>query len=222
MKLICVTGIDGAGKTTLACNMATALREQGRPAVYVYGRIYPLVSRLLMALGRITLLRQDDQWEDYRAYAASKKQAMRNPLLVWPYTAAILLDYYIQIWLKLLPHLLSRRIIVSDRYLYDTVISDLAVHLDYAPAQTERAIERGLKLLPTPTLAILIDLPEEIAFSRKTDIPHIDYLRERRHWYSRLRTRPEVERIDGTGSSESLLQESLSKALGHLGGESSP
>ena len=222
MKLICITGMDGAGKTTLARNMAAALLQQGRPAVYVYGRIYPLISRLLMALGRITLLHKNDQWQDYRAYTAGKKRTMRNPLLAWPYTAAIFIDYYTQIWFKLLPHLLSRRIIVSDRYIYDTVISDLTVHLNYSPPQTERAIERGLKLLPTPMLTILIDLPEEVAFSRKTDIPHVDYLRERRGWYSKLSARPEVERIDGVGSPESLLEASLAKTIRQLTGGPSP
>jgi thymidylate kinase len=222
MNLVCVTGIDGAGKTTLARNIAVALRKQGRPAVYVYGRIYPVISRLLMALGRITLLRRDDPRRDYGAYIADKKRTMCNPLLAWPYTAAVLLDYYIQIWFKLLRHRFSRRIVVSDRYIYDTVISDLTVHLNYSSAQTERAIERGLRLLPMPMLTILIDLPEEVAFSRKTDVPHIDYLRERRGWYLRLIARPEVDGFDGAGSPESLLQASLSRIIERLAGGSSP
>ena len=221
MNLICVTGIDGAGKTTLARSIAAALRQAGWPAVYVYGRIYPALSRLLMALGRATLLRKDDQWRDYRAYSTSKKQAMRSPYLAWPYTLAILLDYYVQIWWKLLPHLFGRRIVVSDRYIYDTVISDLTAHLDYSPGQTERAIERGLKLLPTPLLTILVDIPEEIAISRKTDVPHIDYLKERRGSYLALDTRPEVERIDGTNPPESVLQASLSRIVNHLRGDAS-
>jgi thymidylate kinase len=222
MNLVCITGIDGAGKTTLARHIAAALRQQGRPAVYVYGRIYPVISRLLMALGRITLLRRDDPKRDYGAYTASKKRTMCNPLLAWPYTAAVLFDYYIQIWFKLLRHFFSRRIVVSDRYIYDTVISDLTVHLNYSPAQTERAVERGLRLLPMPMLTILIDLPEQVAFSRKADVPHIDYLGERRGWYLRLAARPEVERFNGAGSLESLLQASLSKINSRLTGGSSP
>lgn len=221
MKLICVTGIDGAGKTTLAHSIAAALRQAGWPAIYVYGRIYPVTSRLLMALGRATLLRKNDQWRDYSAYSTRKKQAMHNPCLAWPYTLAILLDYYVQIWWKLLPHIFDRRIIVSDRYIYDTVISDLTAHLNYSPRQTERTIERGLKLLPTPLLTILVDIPEEIAFSRKTDVPHIDYLKERRGSYLALDARPEVEQVDGSGPPESVLQASLSRIVHHLRGNAS-
>jgi len=222
MKLICITGIDGAGKTRLAHEVAAALRQQGMPATYVYGRLYPVISRLLMNLGRVVLLREHDPWQNYRAYTAGKKQTMRNPLVAWPYTIAVLLDYYVQIWCKLLPHLFSRQVIVLDRYVYDTVISDLTVHLNYSPAQTERAIEWGLRLLPVPALTILIDLPEEVAFSRKTDIPHIDYLKERSGWYRKLCDRPEVERFDGTGSARSLLVDAMSRITSQLNGDLSP
>ncbi len=211
MKLICLTGIDGAGKTTLARNLVETLRTQGKSAIYVYGRTYPVVSRLLMALGRATLLRQHDQWQAYQSYNADKKETMRNPLLAMIYTAAILLDYYAQIWWKLLPHLFSGRIIVLDRYVYDTVISDLTVHLNYSVAETERAIERGLRWLPTPMLTALIDLSEEVAFSRKDDVPHIEYLQERRSCYLQLESRPEVKKVNGESPPNTVLQAVLSQ-----------
>jgi dTMP kinase len=209
MKLVCIIGIDGTGKTTLASKVAFTLRQQGQPAMYIYGRTFPVISRALMALGRMTLLRKENQWLDYAGYTASKKRTMRSPLLARIYTMSILLDYYVQIWLKLLPHLASRRVVVSDRYLYDTVISDLAVHLNYSDAQAGRAIQRGLRFLPKPVLTVLIDVPEEIAFSRKDDVVHIDYLRERRHWYLNLTPRPEVVLFDGQVAPQALVQSVL-------------
>jgi dTMP kinase len=206
MKLVCITGIDGTGKSTLAHNTVAELRRQGYEASYIYGRTYPVISRALMALGRLTMLRGKDQWRDYRVYSASKKRRMRSPLLAVIYTAAILADYYAQIWLKLLPHLFSRQVIVSDRYVYDTVISDLAVHLSYSAEQTARAIEDGLKLLPMPMLTVLLDVPEEVAFARKDDVPHIDYLRERRDWYLTLVARDEVKVLDGEADPIALAQ----------------
>ena len=209
MRLVCIMGIDGTGKTTLARNAVAALQAQGTPAAYVYGRTVPMLSRLLMALGRAILLREHDLWQNYPAYAASKKQVSRRRALAWPYAASIWLDYYVQIWLKLLPHLSSQRVVVLDRYLYDTVINELAVQLDYSPGQTEQAIERGLRLLPTPSLALLLDLPEEVAFSRKNDVPHVEYLRERRGRYLELSARPEVHRLDAGGTPQDLLEAAL-------------
>lgn len=217
MRLVCITGIDGTGKSTLARNTVAALEASGRPAAYIYGRTYPVVSRGLMALGRLTLLRGRDQWRDYAGYTADKKRAMGNPLLRGIYTLAILADYYVQIWLKLLPHLPSRRVVVADRYLYDTVISDLAVHLGYSAERTAEAIALGMLLLPRPWLTILLDVPEEVAFARKDDVPHIDYLRERRGWYALLRGRPEVRQFDGEGAPETLARDLVAAVVGQQG-----
>ncbi|MBV7330764.1 hypothetical protein KFU94_21475 [Chloroflexi bacterium TSY] len=211
MKLICLTGIDGAGKTTLSRNLVAALRLEGKSAVYVYGRTYPVVSRVLMLLGRLTLLRKNDQWQDYKSYTKTKKETMRNPLLTLIYTGAILVDYYLQIWLKLLPHLLADRIVVLDRYVYDTVISDLTVHLNYSAVQTDNAIKKGMQWLPTPVLTAVIDLPAEVAFSRKNDVPHVDYLNERRMWYQGLLKWPEVIQLDGESAPEALLAQALTQ-----------
>ena len=215
MKLVCFTGIDGAGKTTLARNTVTALREQGETAIYVYGRIVPMISRLAMAVGRTLLLRKHNQWHEYGAYTADKKLTLRHPIFAWGHTATILIDYYLQIWLKLLPHLLGRHTVVVDRYIYDTIISDLAAHLGYSLAKAEKAIHTALKLLPRPSLVILLDLPEEVAFSRKTDVPHVDYLGERRPYYLHLTTHPEIELFNGEMSQEELLQATLRKLAEH-------
>lgn len=209
MKLVCLIGIDGTGKTTLARNTVAALRAQGVRSSYLYGRTVPLVSRLLMAVGRATLLRRHDLWQDYRAYAADKKRVSRHRALAWPYAASIWLDYLVQVWAKLLLRLPSGGIVVLDRYVYDTVISDLAVHLDYSPDQAMQAVERGLVLLPKPALTILLDLPEEVAFARKNDMPHVDYLRERRSRYLELQARPEVELLEADRSRQELLEETL-------------
>ena len=177
-----------------------------------------MLSRLLMALARATVLRKQDLWQDYPAYAASKKQVSRRRALAWPFSASIWLDYMVQIWVKLLFHLPSRGIVVLDRYVYDTVISDLAVHLDYSSDQSMRAIERGLRFLPKPVLTILLDLPEEVAFARKSDMPHVDYLRERRGRYLKLGARAEVEKIDANCSPQDLLEAVLNRIGGHNNG----
>lgn len=209
MKIVCITGMDGTGKTTLSRALVAALRERGVRAAYIYGRTYPMLSRLVMALGRLTLLRGANQWRDYAQYATRKRQTMRNPILAAIYTASIFLDYYVQMWLKLLPYAVQPCIVVSDRYIYDTVISDIAVHLNYSSEQTRRAIDLGMRLLPRLLLAVLIDIPEDVAFARKDDMPHIDYLRERRQRYLELADRPEVALLSGHASRASLLQSLL-------------
>jgi dTMP kinase len=213
MKLICLTGIDGSGKTTITRKLVEALNDQGYPAVYVYGRTDPFISRFIMNMGRSTILRQYNQWAHYDVYHSSKKRVMRNPLLRWIYTGTIWLDYYLQASFKLLPMVFSRKLIILDRYVYDTIISDLAVHLEYSHSQISQLIRRSFFLLPKPTLTFLIDLPAEIAFARKNDVPHLHFLSERRNLYLELLRRPEVIRLNGEESIEKLVENILSTIL---------
>lgn len=207
MKIICFTGMDGAGKTTLARDLVQLLRQRGIPASYVYGRTVPVISRFLMALGRATFLRGSDHWKQYESYAFKKRKTMRNPILARIYSSAILIDFYLQIWAKLVPHVLAGEAVILDRYVYDTVISDLAVHLSYSDQRLQRTLKAGMRLLPRPQQVFLIDLPEEVAFSRKDDIPHISYLRERRRRYLQLKDLEGVYLLDGQDAPDRLLVE---------------
>lgn len=211
MKLICITGIDGAGKTTLARNIVARLQLQGKRSKYLYGRTYPILSRFLMTLGRSVFLRRDDIWKEYQAYSTHKKRLMTNPLFSNIYTLAVLVDYYLQIWIKLLVKSFGNEVLVLDRYIYDTVINDLAVHLCYSKEQTVRATQRGLRFLPRPILLALIDIPEEVAFRRKSDIPHIEYLRERRVLYLSLRRLAEIWIVNGENGPDGILEEALER-----------
>lgn len=216
MQLICLTGIDGAGKTTLARALADELRSRGMLARYVYGRTYPVASRLLMSIGRRVFLRKHDFWSEYESYNIQKKSSMRNPVLRTVYASAIVLDYLVQVWVKLLWQARGGGVVILDRYLYDTVISDLAVHLEYTTKQVDHMLDWGFRLLPIPRVTLLIDISEEVAMSRKNDVPHLQYLEERRRYYRELQTRGEIRVIDGEQGPEALLDSAAKMAVGAL------
>ena len=209
MKLVCITGIDGGGKSTLAKGIVSVLVSEGSHAHYLYGRIVPVISLILMKLGRFLFLRGKNPWSDFSGYSNNKRKIMRNPALKFVYTSAIYLDFYFQIWFKLLPLYVGSKIVILDRYIYDTVISDLAAHLGYSKEFTEKSIRRANRFIPKPQLTILIDLPEDVACSRKTDVPHIDYLRERRDYFLALRKSLNLECLDGEMPKEELIDKSL-------------
>jgi thymidylate kinase len=207
MKLICIMGIDGAGKTTLARGAIAALREQGIPAAYISGRQFPLISRAFMwVVTQMSGLRGKDEWKDYHAYTSARRRALRNPVVAWLYTATVLLDYTNRIWRKLFPHLLTRRVVITDRYIYDVVVGDLGVYLGYSAEKANRMIDWGLRLAPRPMLTVLVDAPEEVAYSRKTDVPHLDFLRVRRDMYLQVKERPEVKELDGQEPPDALVR----------------
>lgn len=197
MKIIAITGVDGVGKSTLAQLLAHRLESEGVSAAYLYCRIVPFSSRLVMNLGRYLFLRRSYRSGNYRQYNKEKKQTLQNRFLSWPYSVSIYLDYYFEMWLKLLPRLGQRKVIVADRYLYDTLISDLAAHLDYEDQQLSRGLDIGFRLVPKPLRTYLLETPPEVSLSRKDDIPHIDYITDRQDWYRRITDRPEVVVLDG-------------------------
>jgi dTMP kinase len=67
-----------------------------------------------------------------------------------------------------------------------------------------------MRFLPQPCISLLVDLPEKVAFSRKTDVPDVAYLQERRRYYLTLVDRAEVCLVDGELSPDELARQALS------------
>ena len=182
--LICFTGIDGSGKTTLSKALVEALNKNGVKCMYVYGRLEPFILKPLIMIGRKLFLRGKDMFKEYVEYSNTKREVMkRNSFLSWIYKNILLFDYSLQLLFKVRLPLMLGKNIVCDRYVYDTVITDLSVDMYYSTSEIRDLIKRFFYIIPTPDLVFLIDLPEEIAFQRKNDTPSIEYLREIRNIY---------------------------------------
>jgi len=207
-RLICFTGIDGSGKTTLSKMVAERLREAGEHAIHTYGRATPAVSRALMAAGRRVFLTEHDVWRDYCAYAQKKKRALQNAgFVAHIYRLSVWTDYLPQAVFRIGFPLLFGRTVVCDRYVVDTVVNDLGVHLEYDARDIRFSLASIFRVLPEPDVLFLIDLPEEVALGRKDDIPHIDYLRERRELYLLTAQLYPMFELDGLESPEALVDQ---------------
>ena len=198
MNCIVITGVDGVGKTTLAKELCRGLSKQGYEARYVYGRIVPVLSRACMWLGRTLLLSKSYKSNDYVRYREKTRKTLQNRLLVLPYLVSIWLDYFIETWVRFLPGILSPKILIVDRYVYDTVVSDIAAHVDLDVARFDRILETAFYFFPRVSRTYLMTAPEEVSLARKDDIPHKEYIRERQQWFHHLARRPEVRQLDGT------------------------
>ena len=210
-RLICFTGIDGSGKTTLSKTVVRRLREGGERAIYAYGRSIPVISRLLMAAGRRVFLDQRDVWENYSVYAMEKKRALKNALLAQAYRLSVWADYLPQAFSRIETPLLFGWMVVCDRYVFDTVVNDLGAHLEYGVDDIRLSVAAMFRLLPEPDVAFLIDVPEEIALGRKDDVPHLDYLRERRELYLLMAQLYPMVQLDGRESPEDLVDQVLAE-----------
>lgn len=196
--LICFTGIDGAGKTTLSKALVEVLKKRGINCKYVYGRFQPFISKPLILIGKKLFLKESNVFNDYNTYLNKKRLIIKKfKFLFLIYWCIILLDYCLQLIFKIRIPLILGKIIICDRYVYDTVINDFAIDMNYSIDKVKSLIKKLLHIAPKPTLTFLIDVPEEIAFHRKDDIPSIELLKEIRKIYLEVGKEERMIFLDG-------------------------
>lgn len=181
---ICIIGIDGTGKTTLSKNLTKVINKKGIVCEYVYARLNPFILKPFMLIGELIFLKKNDIYKNYLEYKNIKTTKIKKHFFLSKiYQQILLFDYYLQILLKIKIPLLLGSNIVCDRYIYDTVITDISVDMSYSKDKTIFLLKKLLSFFPKPDLVLLVDISEDIAYSRKKDVPSIEYLKDRRYLY---------------------------------------
>lgn len=205
---ICFTGIDGTGKTTLSKELVESLNKKGVECEYVYGRLSPFVLKPFISIGRLIFHLRKGISENYSEYSDTKRKAIKkHSFLSRVYQQILLFDYSIQIFCRVKLPLIFGKNIVCDRYVYDTVITDLSVDMNYSTDRVISLLDNLLRFFPEPDIAFLIDVPEEIAYQRKDDISSIEYLKERREIYLEVGKVYGIIILDGSKKLEELQEE---------------
>ncbi|MCD6100314.1 MAG: thymidylate kinase [Candidatus Marinimicrobia bacterium] len=209
-KFICFIGIDGSGKTTLAKSVVRALSEEDS-FVYVHSLIEARLLKPFMKLGRWVFAKGKSKEKNYREFSKEKRSRFSKHRILFPfYKFFLFLDYTPQVFRKVTLPILRGKKLVSDRYVYDTLIN-MGLNMNYDASRIAKSINAFFRFFPRPDITFLIDVPEEVAFSRKDDIPDIEYLRERRHIYLALAEIFHMHILDGTKPLGVLTQEVLEK-----------
>ena len=205
---VCFTGIDGSGKSTLAKNTYEKLIEENFNVKLTYGRLVPFFSKILMLVGKKIFLKKDDMYEDYDSYINNKKNAFKkNPKLSNIYKKIIFLEFRIQVFLKIvLPYKFGKSI-VADRYVFDTIINDLILENDEIENEINKQLKKIWEHFQKPDFIFFVKVSEEIAFSRKNDIPSLNYLKIRNKMYSKLEDMEDIIVLDGTKKIDDLNKE---------------
>lgn len=200
-RLICFTGIDGSGKTTQAMLLAEWLQQNGFPSAYIWNRGGMGLNQALVFLGR-RAMRTSDQaaqrgGEAYREYQSRKDRLFRNPLVRGTWYLSMRLGHLARIYTAVLPPVLAGKVVVSDRYLWDSSV-DLAITLGQPPEWLANRLNRLVdRLAPRPDRAFFIDLPAEEAYRRKDDIPSFEYVQKRVGYYRSLARSQGLQVLDG-------------------------
>ncbi len=197
-KLICLVGIDGSGKTTLAKELVREANRRGFSFKYVWGNAQPIFLRPLRALAHLTVLRNVDMQKNNEDYERIKeKVSKRYGFLSNVYSRILVVDYCIWLFLKVRVPLSFGKRIICDRYLFDVAVNLYFLNKSLF-FNIEKTTDSLLKYFPAPDLLFVIDVPPDVAFQRKNDIPSIAFLERRRSIYRNLGDKFNAVELDGT------------------------
>lgn len=164
-----------------------------------------------MLVGRLLFLRGKSADKNYKEFRKEKSNAIgKYSFLYLIYVSILFIDYFIRLFFLVIIPLYYGRNIVCDRYIYDTIITDISMDLGLTKEKICRLIKYCYHLLPRPDYLFLIDLPEMIAYNRKNDVPSIDYLTSIRGTYFEVGKLMEMKILDGTLGREAILNNVVS------------
>ncbi|MDI3488524.1 MAG: hypothetical protein PWR26_1241 [Methanosarcinales archaeon] len=217
-SLICFTGIDGSGKSTLAEMLVGRMDAEGMEVRYVHNVYNSLLLRPIMELMKRTVFKGKTISENYWAFESTRNELFEKPLLSTLYKYAVLLDYIAQTVFSVKMPLIMGKNVVCDRYVYDVIVN-LAVELHLSREETKRLARWCFRVLSKPDVLFLLDVPEDVAYKRKDDVPSIEYLRERKRVYMDVAEDGGIIRLDGTKSVDELGVLAWEKMCERLRGE---
>lgn len=206
MIIIYISGIDGCGKTTQAQLLVETLQKNGHNAVYSWLRWEPSFVKFIKIFRRVKADRHrnlQNKVEDITS-AENRSDAdwlkLKRKLLsfttfqkLWLFFATT--DYYLAYRKK--RNAIKGDILVIDRYYFDFII-DQAVNLGLPPDRCH-LIEKTffLSRFQAPDCSIIIDLPAETGYKRKSDGTPLCYLQTREKYYASLFPTERAFRVDG-------------------------
>ncbi len=209
MKVIYISGIDGCGKTTQAKLLATFLQGEGLQVEYRWFRWEPSLRKLIRLFRSkknksVSPGQHDNATSENREHGdwlRYKRKILSNRLFktLWlTYASADYLAAYKRKFKNI-----TANVVVIDRYIDDFII-DQAVNLDIPPDQASMLQNNFfLKKFHFPDLTIIIDLPAEEGYTRKSDGTPLSYLETREKYYQSMQGKNTIH-LDGLKSIDEL------------------
>ena len=216
-SIIVISGLDGSGKSTQSRIIADRLNRSGIKAVTLWNRWEPKASYPFINLAKRYLSSSRKISEgNYRGFTDAKRQSMRSSWKKSLWQLTVWSEYLIEVLWRLHPYG-KDTIVLFDRYYYDTMI-DMAINFSYEPERLEELLNhRLIRLYPKPKATIFIDVKPEIGIARKKDGTPLEYLVDRRRYYTKMAEIVQAPVIDGNASIEDVATELWRIVSGVLG-----
>jgi len=183
---ICFIGVDGSGKTTCAINLCKELVSKGFDCRYVH-QTYTLInctpSIVRASIGKKILPLNEPNVGTYKALP-NRGVTLKITITLWLFVA--LIDSLAGYLIKIRP-LIRKSMVISDRYFYQHIISNLN-------ASPKWLVKCYLSLIPKPDLIFLLDVPARIAYCRSKEFP-LNFYKQQRKQYLNLVKQLDIKNV---------------------------
>lgn len=164
---ICVTGIDGTGKTTHTYQILNHLRNKGIKSEYKWMRFYHLLSLPLLAFCRILKYTRVSTLGGTQK--CSYHDFYKSRIISYVYPWVLFADTLLFTTIKVYIPMIFGTSIVCDRFVYDTLI-DVAVATKNHEIYKEPVGKLFLKLIPKNAKFIMLTIDKSIIFLRRNEL----------------------------------------------------
>lgn len=216
-KIILLMGVDGCGKSSLTAMLQNKLTDKGIKSVVVWASLRPVLMKPFIVVAKYLLVRKHSKFDDYEKHITAKKEGMKK--MSWTrhiYLLVTFIDYLPQVFFKVyLPNLLGK-VVICDRYYQDLVL-DYGITTLATAEKTDKLLKYAEIFFPVPDLHYYLKITSDVAFSRKDDIPSLEYLEGRADVYERFASIMGSEILDGTISLEENSDKLLDDVLKLIG-----
>lgn len=209
--VVSLSGIDGAGKSTLARELAAALERCGIPNSLVWTR--PGMSVAVFSTFRHYIKRRLNEEGGSgmrrRAEDPGAQLITRTGALGFMWSLVVAVAYLCCVWRQ---HLRSRGVVIYDRHVVDGLVT-LALIYGGSDLRLQKLLVRYL--LPTAHVSVFLDVTPEAAVQRKPDdFFSVESLRCQMDEYERLLAgMTDIHRLASEQSPEVLARQVLNHIL---------
>lgn len=217
-RYICLTGMDGTGKTTQAQELVRRCRADGIKAGYVWARWEPFFLRPLIELYFKRKKVSARAGQGFNEAIQVKTRALSRPWLRRAWDALSTFDY----WVSKRPRIRRAErewdVLIFDRYVYDFAI-DQALNTGRTPeAMVEDLNRRLFRYFRRPARTLVLLLSPEEGARRKQDGTGVGYLEARNPYYRALLSIPGAVAIDASHTIDEVRAEIWAQVRSALGG----
>jgi thymidylate kinase len=200
--LICITGVDGVGKTTHAKLIFEQLKSRGIECRYEWLRFHYLFSMPLLAICRLTghtrISTMGGKKCSYHEFYRSRAISCIFPWL-------LLIDTSLFTALKVIVPMRLGSTIVCDRFIYDTLI-DLCIAINDHRIYNKTIGKLFLKLIPRNAKFVILCLDKQEILSRRPELINDVTFDERYGLYQRFIKEFNLRSVYNNGSVDRVNQ----------------